>query len=109
MSANAPFLWASEQRPEQHVAGETTSHFALGAAKRSAEDHAVADAMAFRRQYEREVQRVFSRVQHHWHQEDKDGQNLPMKYCRIRAKLKGGCNCKMGFPRHVPIVNGVLQ
>ena len=68
-----------------------------------------AEAQTFKLQYEREVQRVFSRVQHHWHGKDKQGNDVPMKYCLIRAKTKKGCNCKMGFPRHVPIVNNIIQ
>ncbi len=68
-----------------------------------------AEAQTFKLQYEREVQRVFSRVQHHWHGKDKQGNDVPMKYCLIRANTKKGCNCKMGFPRHVPIVNNIIQ
>ena len=95
-SSSAPFLW---------------SRFA-GAAHVDIEDSetkAVAEAAEFKKQYDLEVQRVFSRVQHHWHEVDKDGRDLPMKYCRIRGKQKGTCNCKMGFPRHVPVVHGVIQ
>ena len=66
-SARAPFLWASDTTPFET---------------------AVADAAAkvYKAEYEREVQRVFSRVQHHWHTTDQKGNDVPMKYCRIRGK-----------------------
>ena len=89
-SARAPFLWSGNNDVMKIIqAGE--------------------EAKMYKAEYEREVQRVFSRVQHHWHSKDEKGNDVPMKYCRIRSKIKHGCNCKMGFPRHVPFVNGVIQ
>ena len=46
------------------------------------------DAEMFKSQYEREVQCVFSRVQHHWHSTDKDGNDVPkIKLRRTRIYL----------------------
>ena len=94
--SSAPFLWSRSAGAAHVDRGDN-------------ETFAVAEAAEFKKQYDLEVQRVFSRVQHHWHEVDKDGRDLPMKYCRIRGKQKGTCNCKMGFPRHVPVVHGVIQ
>ena len=95
-SSAAPFMWQTDDPAESN---------SLQPGRQEVEQ----DACNFKLHYEREVQRTFSRVQHHWHNTDKDGRDVPMKYCRIRTKTKHGCNCKMGFPRHVPIVNGVIQ
>ena len=77
-SARAPFLWAPD----------------TDAFKKAVAD---AEAKMYKDEYEREVQRAFSRVQHHWHSTDQNGKDVPMKYCRIRGKKTHGCNCKMVF------------
>jgi len=96
-SCSAPFLWSAQQCDNMDKPTESQLIDAMD------------DANNFKEKYDREVQRVFSRVQHHWHDTDKEGKDIPMKYCRIKTKHVGGCNCKMGFPRQVAIANGVIQ
>ena len=64
----------------------------------ASQDAVEEDARGFKSQYESEVQRVLSRVQHHWHNTDEDGNDVPMKYCRLRRQMKKSCTCKVGFP-----------
>ncbi len=58
------------------------------------------DANLFREAYEEDVQFIFSRVQHHWHLLNKDGERVPMQYCSIKGRQKSKC-CKRGFPKKV--------
>ena len=60
-----------------------------------------AEAIEFKRKYERDVQFVFSRVQHHWHNKGKDGSRVPMKYCKAKGNLCKQGICKRGFPKKV--------
>ena len=46
---------------------------------------AMDDAKRFVAEYEADVQFIFSRVQHHWHQLDKHGKRQPMQYCLPNA------------------------
>ena len=78
-SANAPCVWKSSSG-----AAHARHHTQTGTSDE--EESAMADAAAFKAQYEREVQRIFSRVQHHWHDTDKDGRDVPMKYSVTNAK-----------------------
>jgi hypothetical protein len=59
------------------------------------------EAAIFKKRYEDDVQFVFSHVQHHWHTKTKEGNDVPMKYCRPYGKHKVGACCKRGFPKHV--------
>ena len=77
-SFNLPPLWGSPSDAVHDESQERTRSLL--------ETDAIADANAFKTQYEREVQRVFSRVQHHWHQTDRDGRDAPMKHGRVRGK-----------------------
>ena len=85
-SSNAVFMW--------HAADGCNTD---GAAR--LKDEALLEAERYRKQFEQEVQCVFSRVQHHWHLKDHKGERVPMKYCRMRSKNKGCVTCKMGFPK----------
>ena len=58
------------------------------------------DARLFREAYDADVQFIFSRVQHHWHLLNKDGQRVPMQYCAQKGRRKQSC-CKRGFPKKV--------
>ena len=66
------------------------------------------EAKSYIRKFEREVQWVFSRVQHHWHSLNDKGERVPFKYCRLRTRDEKNCQCKMGFPKHVPKCKGVI-
>ena len=59
------------------------------------------EAEEFRKKFDMDVQIVFSRTQHHWHQKNKDGERIPMKYCKPRGKFNKKKCCKRGFPKHV--------
>ena len=57
------------------------------------------EAAEFKKQYDADVQFVFSRVQHHWHPKNKKGDREAPKYCKNKAK---SCTqCKRGFPKKV--------
>ena len=94
-SHQAPFLWQRDRRSDKEVA----------------RTEAEADANSFERKYKKEVQYIFSRVQHHWHLKNKEGQRIPMKYCRLRNKQPQGgrqpqCQnpqCRMGMPKYIPV------
>ena len=58
------------------------------------------DASRFIKEYEGDVQFIFSRVQHHWHKLDKEGKRLPMQYCMSKRRGKTH-QCKSGFPKRV--------
>ena len=58
------------------------------------------DASRFIKEYEGDVQFIFSRVQHHWHKLDKEGKRLPMQYCMSKRRGKKH-QCKSGFPKRV--------
>ena len=63
------------------------------------------EAADFQRLFEKDVQFVFSQVQHHWHLKDRrTGKRVPMKYClpKSRVAKKGKQFCKAGFPKYVP-------
>ena len=64
-------------------------------------EDALKEAAEFQRSYEADVQFIFSHVQHHWHALDKDGQRVPLKYCRPKGKVKKHFFCKSGFPKKV--------
>ena len=51
--------------------------------------------------YESHVQFICSRVQHHWHILDKNGQRVPTTDCKPKHGNKKDCICKRGFPKHV--------
>ena len=55
------------------------------------------DAKAFKKAYFKDVQRVFSRVQHHMHKKTKKGY-VPLKSC-MRKGCKGHGGCKHDFPK----------
>ena len=63
-------------------------------------DRVQADAQRFTRNYEADVQLIFSHVQHHWHKIGKDGKRTPMKYCEVKHRVKQRC-CKAGYPKKV--------
>ncbi len=56
------------------------------------------EARQFKQRFEEDVQYVFSRVQHHWH-ELRDGKRLPLNYCSIKKKGKKHL-CRSDFPLH---------
>ena len=56
------------------------------------------EAANFKKKFQRDVQFIFSRVQHHWHARDERGNRVPLKYCHIEGKKRHHV-CKMGFPR----------
>ena len=60
-------------------------------------DAALLEAESYRKQYEQEVQSVFSRVQHHWHLKDKEGKRVPMKYCRMRSNKEDASRARWAF------------
>ena len=45
-------------------------------------------------------ERIFSRVQHHWHPLNEKGERVPTAYCRPKGR-KTSCTCKVGFPKKV--------
>lgn len=57
------------------------------------------DAAEFKKQYDADVQFIFSRVQHHWHPKNKKGQREAPRYCK--PKGKACLQCKRGFPKKV--------
>ena len=57
------------------------------------------DAAKFKKQFEADVQFIFSRVQHHWHPKNKKGDREAPKYCK--PKGKACLQCKRGFPKRV--------
>ena len=57
------------------------------------------DAAEFKKQYEADVQFIFSRVQHHWHPKNKKGERVAPRYCK--PKGKACLQCKRGFPKKV--------
>ncbi len=60
------------------------------------------DAKTFKAAYDRDVQFIFSRCQHHWHAKNEKGERVPLPYCRSRgSKVKKDFCCKQNFPRHV--------
>ena len=63
----------------------------------------LAEAALFKKRYEKDVQFIFSHVQHHWHGLDKDNNRVPLKYCRLKQKVRktAVCKCKAGFPKTV--------
>jgi len=56
----------------------------------------LADAVAFKHEFEQDAQYVFSRVQHHWHKLV-DGQRMPLNYCALKQKGKKHL-CRSDFP-----------
>ena len=70
------------------------------------------EAKRYKDKFEEDVQFVFSRTQHHWHNE-KNGERVPLQYCRKKgdkhrlAKKKtkhAPCEvCKQDFPKHKQI------
>jgi len=66
---------------------------------RTAENFAAleADGADFRKKYLADVQRIFSRLQHHMHKKTKRGY-VPLKSCQRRVK-KCGATCKADFPK----------
>ena len=73
------------------------------------------DGQRFVAAYESHVQFICSRVQHHWHILDKNGQRVPTTYCKPKHGNKKECICKRGYPKHVvkdktgDIVIGVIS
>lgn len=62
-------------------------------------EHAFQDAAEYKKQYDADVQFIFSRVQHHWHPRNKKGEREAPKYCKPKGKA---CKqCKRGFPKKV--------
>ena len=55
------------------------------------------DAAAFKKAYFHDVQRIFSRVQHHMHKRTKTGW-VPLKACQ-RSGVKNCTICKQDFPK----------
>ena len=53
-------------------------------------------ATLYNQEYKKDVQYVFSRVQHHWHALQ-DGKRVPLRYCRCKIG-KNSCGCKQGYP-----------
>jgi hypothetical protein len=62
-----------------------------------------AEAGRYKQTFQKEVQFVFSRVQHHWHNQNEDGSRVPPKYCRMKG-WRPGSKCKMDFPRKLPVL-----
>ena len=63
-----------------------------------------AEGRKWKQQYLRDAQFVFSRVQHHVHKKDKDGNYVPLNACarkqhRRSKKLQIKCKCKADFPK----------
>ena len=63
-------------------------------------DRARKEAEDFQSKYEKDVQFIFSHVQHHWHALDQSGKRVPLPYCRVKGR-KGKPICKMGYPKKV--------
>ena len=61
----------------------------------------VAEGKKFAAAYRRDAQFVFSRVQHHVHKKDKDGNYLPLHSCQRKAAKgrKKVIQCKADFPK----------
>ena len=68
-------------------------------------EHLEAEGQIFARQYRRDAQFVFSRVQHHVHRKDKHGDYIPLHACQRKVRKKGKqtktvhCKCKADFPK----------
>jgi len=57
------------------------------------------EAEHFKKQYNADVQFIFSRFQHHWHPTNKKGERQAPQYCKPKGKA---CQqCKRGFPKKV--------
>jgi hypothetical protein len=62
-------------------------------------ERVMSEAREFKKQFEADVQFIFSRVQHHWHPKNKDGKRQAPRYCKTKGK---SClQCKRGFPKKV--------
>ena len=59
------------------------------------------EAAKFQREYEADVQFIFSRVQHHWHKLNDEGERVPMKYCKPKGRSSHSNCCLRGFPKKV--------
>ena len=59
------------------------------------------DGAHFATQYKKDVQFVLSRVQHHVHKKDKDGNYVPLHSCQRKAAKgrKKVIQCKADFPK----------
>ena len=68
-----------------------------------------AEVARYKRTFQKEVQFIFSRVQHHWHNRAEDGTRVPPKYCRMKG-WRPGAKCKMDSPRMIPCKkNGIFD
>jgi hypothetical protein len=84
-SASAPCLWEGHEGKEDCSVGDVYD-----------------EGKQYKQAFEKEVQYIFSRVQHHWHNKTDDGKRIPPKYCRMKG-WKAGAKCKMDFPRKIPL------
>ena len=83
-SGSAPSLWT----PAKAEAGPSVGDV-------------YAEGSRYKHAFTKEVQFVFSRVQHHWHNKMDNGERQPPKYCRVKG-WREGHKCKMDFPREIP-------
>ena len=72
------------------------------------------DAEFFKREYMKDAQSIFSRVQHHMHKRTKTGEYIPLKSCQRKLSSRHGVlpvrsklECKAGFPKKI-VRNSVL-
>jgi len=92
-------LWASHgQRPSgPHTGAGRPCEDATLEATAAEVGRARAEAELYKAEFEADVQYVFSRVQHHWHEEVK-GKRVPLKYCRVKGRQSPHL-CKARFPK----------
>ena len=90
--------YLAEDALQQSRSGTLTVASSITAAQRVALQE---DADTFLLNYKRDLQFVFSRVQHHVHKRTAQG-FVPLKACRMkscaRRKVRAGEKCKSGFP-----------
>jgi len=83
---------------DKHALHWSTTKEENDAEKISSDLAALADALAFKKEFEADAQYVFSRVQHHWHKLI-DGERRPLNYCALKQKGKKHL-CRSDFPLH---------
>ena len=67
------------------------------------------DGEVFRKEYLRDAQYIFSRVQHHVHRRTKDGDYIPLHNCAKTKKKGKGSVCKHELPMKVLVSKGVAS
>ena len=89
---------------DKHALHWCTTKEEKGDEKLRSDAAVLADALAFKKEFEADAQYVFSRVQHHWHKLV-DGERRPLNYCALKQKGKKHL-CRSDFPLHEKVKFG---